>query len=125
MIFIPKYIVFIVGGQNLDTFYYKLKEKYIYVCGKLNIIRKARPLQIIKNKLYCICNIKITNDFSLEVTDLTYNEGGKWNFIKPKLSFNKINNQILQQSFGICKDKNENIIFLGGELIYSGENKMN
>ena len=67
MIFIPKYIVFIVGGQNLDTFYYKLKEKYIYVCGKLNIIRKARPLQIIKNKLYVILKLQMILVWKLQI----------------------------------------------------------
>ena len=125
MIFIPKYIVFFVGGQNLETFYYHLKEKYLYKWGNLNEIRTEPGLQIIQNKLYCIDNIYFNKGFSLEVTDLTYSEGGRWNLIKPKLSFNLINNQFPQHSFGICKDKNDNIIFLGGEFSIKGKNIKN
>ena len=118
MIFIPKAIVFIVGGNNLDTFYYNLKEQKIYNWGKLNIIRIEPALQIIKNKLYCIDSINSINDknnYTLEMTDLTSNEG-RWKLIKPKLSYNVMNTTFCQQSFGICKDKDDNIIFLGGKF---------
>lgn len=121
MIFIPKHIVFIVGGRNLDTFYINLKEKRIVKWGNLNITRIEPALQIIKNKLYCISNFDDFNNYSLEVTDLTSNEG-KWILIKPIISPNIIINQIYQKFFGICKDKEDNIIFLGGEINYDNIN---
>ena len=115
MIFIPKHIVFIVGGTNYETFFYNLKEKRIINWGNLNSIRIEPALQIIKNKLYCITSITDKNNFTLEVTDLTSN-GGKWSLIKPKLSYNIINSHFFQQIFGICKNKEDNIIFLGGQI---------
>ena len=118
MIFIPKSIVFIVGGNNSETFYYNLKEKKIVNWGKLNIIRIEPALQIIKNKLYCIDSsnsISNKNNYTIETTDLTSNKG-KWKLIKPKFSYNAINSSFNQQLFGVCKDKDDNIIFLGGKF---------
>ena len=118
MIFIPKAIVFMVGGNNSDTFYYNLKEQKIYNWGKLNIIRIEPALQIINNKLYCIDSNNTINDknnYTLEMTELTSNEG-RWKLIKPKISYNIMNTTFSQQSFGICKDKDDNIIFLGGKF---------
>ena len=121
MIFIPKHTVFIVGGNNLDTFYYNLKGKQLVTWGNLNEIRIEPALQVIKNKLYCIDSNLNYNNYSLEATDLTSNET-KWNLIKPKISPVIINLQLKQELFGICKDK-ENVIFLGGEM--NGMNQMN
>ena len=121
MIFIPKHTVFIVGGNNLDTFYYNLKEKQLVTWGNLNEIRIEPALQVIKNKLYCIDSNLNYNNYTLEATDLTSNDI-KWNLIKPKISPVIINLQLKQELFGICKDK-ENIIFLGGEM--NGMNQKN
>ena len=116
MIYIPKKIVFIVGGNNSDTYYYNLKEKKLVNWGKLNMIRIEPALQIVKNKLYCIDSIKNLNTFSFEMTDLTANKG-KWKIIMPKITYNITNNMVhYQQLFGICKDKDDNIIFLGGKF---------
>jgi len=115
MIFIPKHIVFIIGGNSVDTFYYNLKMKKIINWGKLNIIRLEPALQIIKNKLYCLDSQNGNNDYTLEITDLSLNEG-IWNLIKPKLSYNKIETPFIQQLFAICKYKDDNIIFLGGNF---------
>ena len=117
MLFIPKFIVFIVGGNNLDTFYYNLKEKKLINWGKLNLIRIEPGLQIVKNKLYCIDSdnsISDKNNYTLEVTELTSNKG-KWKLIKPKFSYNAVNTTFNQKLFGVYKDKNDNIIFLGGK----------
>ena len=112
MIFVPEKKVFIVGGNSLSTFYYNLKEKKIIKWGRLNIIRMEPALQFTNNKLYCFdcTNLKkIENDYSFEFTDL--NSEPKWEFIKPKINFNLNFNQ---QLFGLAKDKNNNIIFIGG-----------
>ena len=128
MIYIPKSIVFIVGGDNSDTYYYNLKLKKIVNWGKLNMIRIEPALQIIKNKLYCIDSIKNLNTISYEMTDLTSNEG-RWKIIMPKISYNISNLNYYQQFFGICKDKEDNIIFLGGKFsnnnINNDKNSMN
>ena len=124
IIYIPKSIVFIVGGDsNTDTFYYNLKLKKLVIWGNLNMIRIEPALQIVKNKLYCINDFYDIHNYSLEVTDLTSNEG-KWKLIKPKLSYNLTNSSSYQKMFGICKDKDDNIIFLGGDLnnINNGNN---
>ena len=118
MIFIPKNIVFIVGGNNSKTFYYNLKEKKLINWGELNFIRIEPSLYVVKNNLYCIDNINSNdniNNYSLEVTELDSKEGN-WKLIRPKFSFDldrKIFNQIL---FGVSKDNDDNIIFLGGKI---------
>jgi hypothetical protein len=85
------------------------------------MIRIEPALQIVKNKLYCFDSIKNINTFSFEMTDLTSNEG-KWKIIQPKLSYNITNISYYQQFFGICKDKEDNIVFLGGKF---SNNNMN
>ena len=118
MIFIPKDFVFIVGGNTFDSFYYNLKEKKLFNWGKLNIIRVEPALLVVQNKLYCIDSINSNstiNNYTLEVTDLTSNKG-KWKLLKPKLSLNLKNKSFNQQLFGIDKDINNNILFLGGTL---------
>ena len=118
MIFIPKNIVFIVGGNTFDSFYYNLTDKKLFNWGKLNIIRIEPALHVVQNKLYCIDSINSSstiNNYTLEVTDLTSNEG-KWKLLKPKLSQNLQNKSFNQQLFGIDKDINNNILFLGGTL---------
>ena len=120
MIFIPNNIIFIVGGNSLSTFYYNIKEKKMIKWGKLNIIRIEPALQYINNRLYCFdcTNLKEKkNEYSYEFTDLDSNNGNKWEFIKPKINFDLWFNQ---QLFGVAKDKNNNIIFLGG--IFDGIN---
>ena len=116
MIFIPNNIVFIVGGHNLNTFYYDLKEKQIIKWGNLNIIRIEPALQVIKNRLYCFdcTNLKEKKyEYSFEYTELYSNIENKWELIRPKIDFNKWFNQ---QLFGVAKDKNNDIVFLGGKF---------
>ena len=116
MIYIPKSTIFFVGGQTLDTFYYNLNENRIIYWGNLNFVKIGPALIAIKNKLYCIDTMNNNKiNYTFEVTELTSNEG-KWEIIKPKLSYN-INNRIFnQQIFGVTKDYDDNIIFLGGSL---------
>ena len=116
MIFIPNNIVFIVGGHNLDTFYYDLKEKKLIKWGDLNILRIEPALQVIKNRLYCFdcTNLKEKKyEYSFEYTELYSNVEIKWKLIKPKIDDNKWFNQ---QLFGVAKDKNNDIVFLGGKF---------
>ena len=110
MIYIPKYMVFIVGGNDLNTFYYNINKKRILNWGKLNIKRIEPALQVIQNKLYCIDSSNSFNDknnYTIEVTDINSNEG-KWSIIRPILPLNMV---FSQQLFGVSKDKDNNIIF--------------
>ena len=116
MLFIPNRIVFIVGGHNLNTFYYDIKGKKIIKWGNLNILRIEPALQVIKNRLYCFDSINSKekkDEYSFEYTELYPNKEGKWDLIKPKMDANKWFNQ---QLFGVAKDKNDDIIFLGGKF---------
>ena len=122
MIYIPKSTIFFVGGHTLDTFYYDIKKNRIIDWGNLNSIKISPALIVINNKLYCIDTMNNNKiNYTFEVTELTSNEI-KWEIIKPNLSYN-INNRIFnQQLFGVTKDYDDNIIFLGGSLT---DNKKN
>ena len=123
MIYIPKNIVFIVGGNDLNTFYYHIQEKRILNWGKLNNKRIEPALQVIQNKLYCFDSLNSfydKNNYTIEITDINANEG-KWSIIRPILPLKMV---FSQQLFGVSKDKDNNIIFLGGSLNKS-ENDMN
>ena len=116
MIYIKNGIVFIVGGMDLNTFYYDIKEKRMKKWGKLNKIRIEPALQVINNNLYCFdcTNLKESNnEYSFELTELYSNNEPQWIFIKPKINFDIMFNQ---QLFGVAKDKNNNIVFLGGRF---------
>ena len=124
MVYIPKTTVFFVGGNTLDTFYYDTQSNQIFDWGKLNSPKSSPALILIKNKLFCIDSVNQNNNkvyYTFEFTELTKNEGN-WVEIKPKLSFNVINRVFNQQLFAVVKDKDDNIIFLGGSLT---DNKKN
>ena len=125
MIYIPKKKVFIVGGNSLSTFYFNLKENKLIKWSKLNIIRIEPALQVVNNKLYCF-DITNSDDYSYEFTELDSKNDSKWKFIKPKINLNNLFNQ---QLFGLAKDLNNNIVFLGGsfknEYIIDNNNKVN
>ena len=120
MLYIPKSTVFIVGGDTLDTFYYDIKNKKILEWGKLNYIKISPALIQIRNKLFCIDSINQRNYkvyYSFEYTELTKKENDrKWIVVKPKLSFNIINRIFNQQLFGVVRDKDDNIVFMGGSM---------
>ena len=124
MIYIPKTTVFFVGGNTLDTFYYDTQSNQIFQWGKLNSPKSSPALILIKNKLFCIDSVNQNNykvHYSFEFTELTKNVGN-WVEIKPKLSFNVINRIFNQQLFAVVKDKDDNIIFVGGSLTDNEKN---
>ena len=117
MIFIPKTIIFFVGGNNSETFYYNLKLKKLVKWGKLNVIRIEPALQILNKKLYCIDSknsISNKNNYTIEVTDLSVDKG-EWIIMKPKFPDN-LSAVFSQRFFGVCNDKNNSILFLGGKF---------
>ena len=118
MIFIPNYYVFIIGGNDTKTFYFNLENREVGEWGDLNKIRNEPALQKINNYLYCFdCINNGNNDiFSLERTDLYSNEP-EWILLTPKLNFPINDEQKLSQKFfGVSKDEEDNIVFLGGNM---------
>ena len=118
MIFIPNNYVFIVGGNDKKTFYFNTENAEVCEWADLNKIRNEPALQRINNNLYCFDSInKGNNDiFSLEKTEINSNKP-EWVLLTPKFDFPINNEQKLSQKFfGVSKDDEENIIFLGGNM---------
>ena len=117
MIFIPNNYVFIVGGNDKKTFYFNTENAEVCDWAELNKIRNEPALQRINNNLYCFDSINGNNEmFSLEKTDLSSNKP-EWVLLTPKFDFPINNEQNLSQKFfGVSKDDEDNIIFLGGNM---------
>lgn len=119
MIYIPERYIFIVGGNDVSTFYYDFTEKKIYSWGDLNKVRIDPALIQVNNYLYVFDN---NFDISIERTNLLSN-GENWELIIPDISGNTlIDSCPCQKYFGVCKDTDDNIIFLGGYISYNSEN---
>ena len=117
MIYIKGDYVFIVGGNDLKTFYFDIKESSMNVWGDLNISRTEPSLILISNHLYCFDNVNSKgkkDEFTIERTDITL-EHGDWEIIQPILD--SLENQKLNQKFfGVSKSIDDNILFLGGNM---------
>ena len=117
MIAIPGNYVFIVGGQNKETFYYDLNENKFYGWKKLNKERIEPALILVNNYLYCFDNMNSNSNekFTFEKTDI-YSEDHTWEICEPNISSLKMN----QKYFGVAQ-YNGDIIFIGGNLDLEGE----
>ena len=123
MIFIPDNYVFVVGGDDKKTFYFNTENGEICEWADLNNIRREPALERISNNLYCFDNInKGNNDvFTVEKTDLTSNKP-LWHLLAPKMNFSSNGLQrVNQKFFGVSKDEEDNIIFLGGNMDNSSQ----
>ena len=118
MIYIPGNYVFIVGGNNLQTFYYDVENERINDWADLNQKRIEPALILISNYLYCFDNINSKNNndsFTFEKTDIT-SENPEWNIIKPIMRispYKKLN----QKFFSIVNNGRDDIIFVGGYIV--------
>ena len=129
MIYIPNQYIFILGGNDEKTFYYNIKDKNIYNWDNLNIKRIEPALIQVNNYLYAFDNVnknKGVHDFEItfEKTNLLSNKPN-WELIKPKLSTNIIGTKIIQKFFGVAKESDESIIFLGGNVMDEDDNIKN
>ena len=118
MIFIPNNYVFVVGGNDKKTFYFNIENAEVCQWADLNKIRNEPALQRINNNLYCFDSINKGNSeiFSLEKTELNSNKP-EWVLLTPKFNFPLNNEQKLSQKFfGVAKDDENNIIFIGGNM---------
>ena len=127
MIFIPDNYVFVVGGNDKKTFYFNNENGEICQWADLNNKRIEPSLERASSNLYCFDNInKGNNDvFIVEKTELTSNRP-LWHLLVPKINFYSNGLQkVNQKFFGVSKDEEENIIFLGGIMDnYSYDNKL-
>ena len=117
----PRGCVYIVGGNDLETFYYDIESNKIEKWPYLNYQRTEPALILISNYLYCIDNVNSkdkSESFSLERIDIT-SQNLKWEIIKPILPI-KFN----QKFFGVVKSNSNEIIFLGGNM-EENENEYN
>ena len=127
MIFIPPGYVFMVGGNNKKTFFYDTKNQEICEWADLNMERTEPALQRIDNILYCFDNVNKANNSQLtfEKTELN-SKNPKWTLIYPKFDSSLSKQKLPQKFFGVAKDADNNIVFLGGNMdYYTDGNKLN
>ena len=122
MIFIPPSYIFIVGGNDKKTFYYESEKKEVYDWANLNIERNEPALQRIGNDLYCFDNINKVNNNQLSFEKTTLNsKNPKWILLYPSFDSSLSSEKLPQKFFGVSKDLDDNIIFLGGNMDYYTE----
>ena len=124
MIFIPDNYIFIIGGNDTKTFYLNDEDSKKYDWADLNKERIEPALIKISNYLYCFDSTSYVNTegFTLEKTDLNESEH-KWELLKPKINLSLEYQKFLPKHFGLAKNSDNNIIFLGGNMTNKNENK--
>ena len=118
MIFIPDKYVFIVGGNDQKCFYFNTETAEVEDWANLNKLRLNPALILIKQNLYCFDNSNNKNNeqFTVEKTDLDSLKP-EWILLKPKIDVNSGNAiRLNQENFGVAKDNEDNIIFIGGNM---------
>ena len=127
MIYIPGNYIFVVGGDDLKTFYYDLENNEICFWGNLNKKRLEPSLALISNYLYCFDNTNCNNNnqkFTIEKTDLN-SENFRWEIFEPNMEPSLGINKINQKFFATINNNNDNIIFIGGNMDGDNDNKYN
>ena len=125
MIYIPNKYIFLVGGNNEKVVYFDINEKVLEPWSDLHKRRLEPALIQVNNYLYVFDNVnKNENNFELnfERTNLLSNKPN-FELIEPNLDENILGN-IIPKFFGVSKESEDNIIFLGGN-IFDEENDEN
>jgi hypothetical protein len=125
MIYIPNKYIFLVGGNNEKVVYFDINEKVLESWNDLNKRRLEPALIQVNNYLYVFDNVnKNENNFELnfERTNLL-SEKPSFELIEPNLDEN-IQGNIIPKFFGVSKDSEDSIIFLGGN-IFDEQNEEN
>jgi hypothetical protein len=127
MIYIPKNYIFFVGGNDEKVFYLNINEKKIENWENLNKKRTEPALIQVNDFLYVFDNInkdEDNNQFELtfEKTNLLTSKP-KWELIKPRLSGEILQTNIIPKFFGVSKESDNSIIFLGGILLDELDNR--
>ena len=127
MIYIPGGFVVIVGGNDKKTFYYDEQNNKFFSLSDLNKNRIEPALILISEYLYCFDNIN-SKENNEELTFEKINlgkENSKWEILNPILAPSIANNKMNQKFFGVVKNDDDNILFLGGNVDDEGENEEN
>ena len=117
MIVIPGNYVFIVGGQDKETFFYDHENGRFFGWKSLKRNRTEPALILVNNYLYCFDNVyskEFKNEFTFEKTDLN-SENHEWELIQPIMDIP--NMKMNQKFFGVVK-KDDDILFIGGNMDY-------
>ena len=112
MIVIPGNYVFIVGGQDKETFFYDHENGRFFGWKSLKRNRTEPALILVNNYLYCFDNVyskEFKNEFTFEKTDLN-SENHEWELIQPIMDMT--NMKMNQKFFGVLK-KDDDILFIG------------
>ena len=125
MIYIPSRYVFLVGGNDNQVNYFDVNEKKLESWGELNKKRIEPALIQMNNYLYVFDNVNKNEniiELNFEKTDLL-SDKPKFELIEPNISPN-IERNIIPKFFGVAKESEESIIFLGGNIL-DEENDIN
>ena len=118
MIFIPNKYIFLVGGNNEKVLYFDINDKKLKNWSKLKKNRIEPALIQMNNYLYVFDNINKKDyniELSFERTDLL-SDKPCFELIKPNLS-EIIQGNIIPKFFGVAKESEDSIIFLGGNIL--------
>ena len=113
MIYVNEDLVFIVGGNTVETFYYDIKKDEFAKCGDINELTQEPTLIKINGFIYCLSNLQDKNYFErINIKNLP----GTWEKINPILSYkNKID--FTSYFFGASYFDKDNIILCGGNNV--------
>jgi hypothetical protein len=113
MIYVNENLVFVVGGNTVETFYYDIKKDKFIKCGDLNELTQEPTLIKINDFIYCLSNLQDKNFFErISIKKLSRT----WEKIYPILSYkNKID--FTSYFFGASYFDNNNIILCGGNNV--------
>ena len=118
MIYIPSEYIFLVGGNDTKVLYFDINEKKIESWGELNKKRLEPALIQMNNYLYVFDNVNKNEnnlELSFERTDLL-SDKPCFEIIEPNLAEN-IQGNIIPKYFGVAKESEDSIIFLGGNIL--------
>jgi len=118
MIYIPNKYIFLVGGNDEKVVYFDINEKVLESWSDLNKRRLEPALIQVNNYLYVFDNVnKNENNFELtfEKTNLL-SDKPSFELIEPYLD-ESIQGNIIPKFFGVSKESEDSIIFLGGNIL--------
>ena len=112
-------IIFIVGGRDLKTFYYDIKNNIFFNWGEMNAIHFHPGLVFIDDYLYCFHLIKEENNkIFFERTNLNLNENNNhiWEKIYPNFESEEIIKSIINMEFGVASCAGGHVLLIGGNF---------
>jgi hypothetical protein len=126
MIYIPGQYIFLVGGNDDSTLYLNIEDSKVKNWANLNKKRLEPALIKVNNFLYVFDNVNKNeelNDFEItfEKTNLLSSRP-TWELIRPNLATEILGTKIIPKFFGVSKESEEDIIFLGGNILDEHDN---